>query len=360
MKYLPRLFRSLFWTALASALLPATGCGSDAEGDGGPSPEERAIQSAEPVPLEEFCSRAVALRCEASAACCSDPERQYASHDACVAAEQALCEDYSLPLLETPGFAYDPLLGGQLLALQQLAAGDCGAPSRSIADAVVPALGAGQPCSLEVVALTGKDACQPGLYCSIPAGETEGTCVAFGAAGASCDSATRCGEGLRCVDSACEPLPAPGDRCKFGDVCAEGRCMIDVAATEAQYEGLTEEEILFRELEGGLDPIYVCQAPRGRGAACIMPEECASNFCDIDTAIAQMAEVARCAACSTHEDCRFHDPEAWCDAGVCQTGAINRPTLAPCDQAAECQSLSCNGGRCDPVSPNQFYCPSPV
>jgi hypothetical protein len=267
--------------------------------------------SGSPVQKEDFSAQATAAVCDVLAGCCSTASLPY-DGAACrtgFAAQLA-------PQLSNPKVAYDPTAGGS-----------CVAAIRGLGCA--PLDGARGPCSTVFAG-------------TVPSGEP---------CSSSAECATPAGGHASCMGGQCHVEP----RGKSGDTCS-ATCTESGSSTSCSFSGVAAQS---GAADGGVGPVSTTPGPArcytndgltcGPSGTCekipALSEACTFGGCAADA----FCDQGRCAAlrdvggtCNSFDECVT---TAFCDT-TARTCAAKKTNGASCDTELECQSGSCQAGKC--------------
>lgn len=294
----------------------------------------------ERVELEQVCGIYVAEACRAKIDCY---DWDYASYDACLAAQE--CDGFARlnDMLAAGSVSYDPV--ATALCAERLSADPCAlgtilfsVPTLPEALAYCHALVGQKPAG---AACSDSLECQPGLTCNLDA-TCPGTCVVPAPtddlpAGASCvpeicltseEHCSECATGLDCVNQVCVPTPQVGDVCTGILGCGDSLWCNMATGLCAPEAKLGEPCSDFRQIAPNCEPNLwcddppatpdvsgTCKAPANQGEPCRSDSNCVEPY-----------------------SCLPLPGGTPADRGVCGTKLANG---AACDSFADCESNLC-------------------
>jgi hypothetical protein len=355
------------------------------------------VVPSERVELDQICDIYVADTCRAKIDCYG---WDYASYDACLAAQE--CDGFAElnALLDAGSATYDPV--ATATCAKALAADPCmfgallfAAPTLpealSMCGALVGQRAAGASCEQGVE-------CAPGLTCNVDA-SCPGTCEVPAQTedlpkGAACvpeicvpaqEHCSECALGLECVNEVCIPTPAVGDTCAELLGCGDALWCDLTAGRCAPRAKLGEACSDFRQIapncEDGLwcdDPpaspevAGTCMALGSKGQPCRSDGDCVAPYSCLPSPGATPLDHGTCgdklangADCDSFADCVsgrcsmtntcIPQPALGetcidtcadgltCNASVCATKRYAGQTCGPSDS---CVNARCRGGLC--------------
>jgi len=316
--------RVLFISLLGLALVFSAACGdasdggtdagsaggSDGGADGGGDGGNTALT---PIPVDKFFSRYAAAFCAKAYACCSSKEINtgvvsdiygnntsgYASESACTTdITKAMKQDFGwvLDLIPMGDLSYDPKEAANCVedylqsSCDQFRVGDL-LESPACTKALLEARQLGEVCNDPDLGCVGG---WETSYCDMPDTAVVGVCKTMPAHGEACGLGWICAPGDICVSSTglCQALPKNGEACPDSECVAGAICQRDpngqpttCATPSLVAEGQPCDDILLICAEAQFcqagTTSSVC-APLGTtGAPCTLSSECQSYSCDI-------------------------------------------------------------------------------
>ena len=186
--------------------------------------------------------------------------------------------------------------------------GEGGASSDACATCL-PIAQLGQPCTV---------ACPPGATCDHRLATPTCVTVMHGMAGAKCDGqALQCTTGLYCDNSAtCAPMPAAGQPCTPGGLCAAPAACVGAVCELAGATGATCEQDFTCAAGLGCSLSQTCGAVTwaGAGQPCGDLVRCLVGDCNGGTCPAVIADGSACTVGDLSSTC---DTFAQCQGGTC-------------------------------------------
>ncbi len=304
--------------------------------------------------VEEFCRARFDVMAERDVRCGASADVAHESWDA---TRDYVCHNVT-GLLKAEKVRYDS--GKADACLERLRTLPCGLVLRVQDDpcdqAIVGRVESGATC------FTGLE-CTPGSLCA--ATQCPGTCVSRVQVGGECGGTARCVEGAVCIKGSCVAQGAAGASCRVGSIdCGDG--LYCAGATPSQSapgtctaaatasSGPCDQPLTcaFGSVCAGLDyatnKAGTCQAPAARGATCT-----ATNFCDAEsycsggkcTALPRIGE-----ACGALAGGSASCLTGWCHFAAASSQGTCAAFLSPgdaCDSVEACGAVArCDKGRC--------------